>query len=276
MALAADELSLMEQESGLQYELKEGVPILLPQKSALHNEAFDYTAHYQEDSVVYDYFNPPEGKTEAEERRRLHEFILNEIPRGQGWVLDAGCGGGWLAQQLIPSGRPILSADISDINPRKAVKQFPAENHFALVADGNYLPIIPDTLDCIVASEIMEHVPDPAKFISSLYLSLKQGGKLIITTPFNEFIRYSLCVHCNQNTPHNAHLHSFTEKNVRQYIPLGAVVASRVFSAKIITGLRILPMLRWLPFGLFKALDKLMISLSGNRASRLMIVISKP
>lgn len=273
---SADETTLTESESGRKFPVTGGIPHMLPPQSTISNEKFDYTAHYQEDAVVYDYFNPPEGKTEGEERRRLHDFILKEIPRGQGWILDAGCGGGWLAQHLISSGRPIISADISDVNPRKAVEQFRSLNHFALIADGNFLPILPDSLECIVASEIMEHVPDPAQFIASLYRSLRPGGKLIITTPYNEFIRYSLCVHCNRNTPHNAHLHSFTEESVRKFFPPGAIAETRIFSAKIILGLRVLPLLKWLPFGMFKTLDALLIMLSGNRASRLMIVISKP
>ena len=70
----------------------------------------------------------------------------------------------------------------------------------------------PESFDIIVASEIIEHVYDPKMFIDCLLDILKPSGKIIITTPYNEKIPLSLCVHCNQLTPGNAHLHSFNEK----------------------------------------------------------------
>jgi 2-polyprenyl-3-methyl-5-hydroxy-6-metoxy-1,4-benzoquinol methylase len=274
--LSAQEDLLTEPDSGDRFVIKDGIPQLLPPKDEVEQKTFDYAAHYQQDAIDYDYFNPPEGKTEAEERNRLHQFILERIPSGKGWVLDAGCGGGWLANSLLSSGRNIISADISDINPRKALDLLPASNHFALVADANYLPVVSGGLDCIVASEIMEHVPQPAQFAKSLYRALKPGGRLIITTPYNEFIRYSLCIHCNHNTPHNAHLHSFTEKSLPSFVPAGAKAEALVFGSKILSGFRLLPLLKWMPFGLFKLLDKVLVAVSGKRASRLMVLITKP
>ena len=70
-----------------------------------------------------------------------------------------------------------------------------------LIADAYKLPFNPNTLDCIVASEIMEHTFNPEKFISNLLNVLKPGGKIIITTPYDEQINYHLCVHCNHPTP---------------------------------------------------------------------------
>jgi SAM-dependent methyltransferase len=276
LQLSANEDTLTEPDGGDRFEIKDGIPRMLPPKEEVEQKSFDYAAHYQQDAVDYDYFNPPEGVTEKEERHRLHQYILEQIPKGNGWVLDAGCGGGWLAQSLLPSGHRIISADISDINPKKALSLFPAANHFALVADANYLPIKPGILDCIVASEIMEHVPQPGHFTASLYMALKPGGSLIITTPYNEFIRYSLCIHCNHNTPHNAHLHSFTEKSVPSFLPAGARAETYVFGSKVLSGLRLLPALKWLPFGLYKLLDSMLVSVSGKRASRLMVIITKP
>lgn len=278
LLLSKDGQMLTEPESGGQFPVADNIPLLLPPKATRldQEKGFDYAEHYQQDAIHYDYFNPPEGKTEGEERRRLHQFILAQIPAGNGFVLDAGCGGGWLAQHLLPSGRPVISSDISDINPRNALQRFPAPNHFALVADSNFLPLRDNSLDCIVASEIMEHVPEPAKFTASLYRALKSGGKLIITTPYNEFIRYSLCIHCNRNTPHNAHLHSFTEKSIPAIVPKGAAAAPKIFGSKVLTGLRLLPAFSWLPFSLYEALDRFLVAITGKRASRLMVIITKP
>ena len=57
-----------------------------------------------------------------------------------------------------------------------------------------------------------------ALFIEKLIEKLKTGGKLIITTPYNEKLEYYLCVHCNLPTPKNAHLHSFNKQNIKEII----------------------------------------------------------
>ena len=106
----------------------------------------------------------------------------------------------------------------SEIKSSKLVcilKKYPFERHHAIVADVYALPFQTNTFDCIVAAEVMEHTPDPKLFIAHLLRILKPNGTLIITTPFNERIPHSLCVHCNRATPHNAHLHSFDQQKIK-------------------------------------------------------------
>ena len=118
-----------------------------------------------------------------------------------------------------------------------------------LVADVFELPIKANSIDCIVASEIIEHVPDPKRFIACLFEVLKPGGKIIITTPYNELIRTSLCIHCNFETPHNAHLHSFTEKNIFQLLPKVNKVKIQLLNSKLLVKTWVQYLLRFLPTG---------------------------
>ena len=112
----------------------------------------------------------------------------------------------------MPKGVNVYSLDISETNPAKAVKLYPLENHFAIAADSFHLPFTDGSFDCVIASEIIEHIVDPAKFIKELFRVVKKGGQLIITTPYKEKIIYYLCIHCNNKTPAHAHIHSFDEK----------------------------------------------------------------
>jgi 2-polyprenyl-3-methyl-5-hydroxy-6-metoxy-1,4-benzoquinol methylase len=289
MAIAKDFLDILVHPTGktpLQYnaatdqltggadafEVKEQVPILLTKNE---KEGFDYKDHYQADAVAYDYFEEEPNAVSREEINRLHQYILNEIPANTGWILDVGCGGGWLAKSMLGKNRNVISMDISDINPIKAVKNFASPHHFGLVGDVLELPIKPNSIDCIIASEIIEHIVDPKKFIEQLYNVLSPGGKLIITTPYNELIRTSLCIHCNQLTPQNAHLHSFTEKSVKRFFPANVTsYKTKIFNNKILVRFRLQRIFSFLPLPVWRLLDDISIGLT-KKAYRLMIVIEK-
>ena len=223
---------LLATDSDDRFPVKENVPVLLTatvddmlSTTEQHVHAgtqFQYKEHYQNDAVAYDYTEESQHPVEKEEINRLRKNIAANVPENAAWILDVGCGGAWLAKTLVPTGKHVISMDISDINPIKALKNIPDANHHALVADVFELPIKANSIDCIIASEIIEHVPDPKRFMAALYAAVKPGGRLIITTPYNEFIRTSLCIHCNRLTPHNAHLHSFTETTMSKYLPTEA------------------------------------------------------
>lgn len=258
--------------NGDAFEIKQNVPILLT-KNEKHG--FDYKDHYQADAVAYDYFEEEPNPISREEVKRLHQYILNEIPKNTGWILDVGCGGGWLAKSMLGKNRNVISMDISDVNPIKAVRNFSSPNHFGLVGDVLELPIKPNSIDCIIAAEIIEHIVDPKKFLEQLYKALVPDGKLIITTPYDELIRTSLCIHCNQLTPQNAHLHSFTERSVTRFFPDDVTsYKTKRFNNKLLVKLRIQKMLSFLPFGAYRFLDDVSVGMT-KMAYRLMVVIEK-
>ena len=268
------------------FEIKNNVPILLShvvQEELMATEQhkavdskFHYKEHYQQDAETYDYFQETENTIENTEHNRLHEYILAQIPANANWILDTGCGGGWLAKSQTGKGRNVISMDISDINPIKATKNVAYPTHFGLVADVFEMPIKEGSIDCIVASEIIEHVPDPKRFIGALFDVLKPGGKIIITTPYNEKILCSLCIHCNKLTPANAHLHSFTQESIKKFIPAGiSNIKTSVFNNKVLVRLGMQKMLSFLPLPIWKAIDNLANAVTKKRAYRLMLVIEK-
>jgi 2-polyprenyl-3-methyl-5-hydroxy-6-metoxy-1,4-benzoquinol methylase len=248
------------------YQILEGVPILLSENksnnsnSALHeqyNSDFDYTSHYKEDAQQFDYFKEETSAATKEELRRLHQAITHHIPESAELILDVGCGNGWAAKYFLAKGKKVISMDIAPKNPIKVLKENPGINHAAVVADAYYLPFKKNSMDAIIASEIMEHVYDPKLFITSLLEVLKPGGKLIITTPFDEKIEYFLCVHCNKPTPKNAHLHSFNEKNISSFIPSElADYRTETFSNKYVVRLRLNLLMAFLPYALWKIKDR--------------------
>jgi len=270
------------------FEIVENVPILLPSNAeercmevTLGNgikAKFYYVDHYHQDAEVFDYSKAMPDGASQHENRRLHEMILSNIPQGIGNILDVGCGNAWLAAHFANGNNKVavVSMDISLANPLRANKKYPFEKHNAIVADVYALPFRANTFDCIIAAEVMEHTPDPKLFIQNLLRILKPNGTLIITTPFNERIPHSLCVHCNRATPHNAHLHSFDQQKIKALLE-GQVIESwklNTFANKWLVKLRTHGLLQYFPFKAWKAIDKL-ANLLYFKPLRLLLKVTK-
>lgn len=286
LQLDASNQFLIDIISDERFEIKNGVPVLLINsidetlsQSHLHQQSgtqFQYKEHYQNDAEAYDYTASIVNPIEAEEIKRLHQNILSKIPSNAELILDIGCGGAWLAKELVPRGKIVISTDISDINPIKAIQNLPSEHHWGLVADVFDMPIKAQSLDCIVASEIIEHVPNPKLFIEKLFELLKPNGTIIITTPYNEFIRTSLCIHCNRLTPQNAHLHSFNEANLNKMKPQKCnQFEFKVFNSKLLVHTHVQHLLRFLPLKIWNVIDQFALKISKNKAFRIRAVFIK-
>ena len=226
---------------------------------------FNYLDHYKIDAEEFDYFEERSGATEHDERR-VHEYISNLVPKEAVSILDVGCGSAWVAGRFLPKGKKIYSLDISSTNPYKAIRKYPSQSHYGITADSYRLPFPDNTFDCIIASEIIEHVLYPDKFVASLFRTLKPGGTLIITTPYKEVLRYYLCIHCNKKTPVNAHIHSFDE-NILSGLYNGKdleLVKWNTFGNKLLLFLRTYVILQFLPFKLWKLLDGIVSTIYNN------------
>lgn len=218
---------------------------------------FNYIEHYKKDAVEFDYFEERKGATEHDERR-VREYIISKIPKEVNSILDVGCGKGWVAKEFLPKGKTVVSLDISVTNPSIVNKLYLNPKHFALAADSFHLPFNDKSFDCVIASEIIEHVFDPAGFVKELFRVVKKGGRLIITTPYKEKLIYYLCIHCNQKTPANAHIHSFDEMKLESLYSGNNLENFKyeTFGNKILLFLRSYVILQFFPFWMWKMKDK--------------------
>jgi len=285
-SLLYDQVSntLVSIKSGKKFSLIESVPRIILEvnqrilKSGIHREYdsyFNYIDHYQKDAVLSDYSENNLPGITKDEIRRLHESVIKEITEEMSVILDIGCGNGWASKKLIPSGKKVISMDISSDNPVRAVREERHENHAGLIADAYNIPLKEASVDCIIASEVLEHVPDPETLITGLINLLKHKGKLIITVPYDEKIEYNLCVHCNRPTPRFAHLHSFDENNIGRFIlEKGITWKSKRFINKYLLQIRSHVILKFLPFSYWKHIDNLFNSLF-RKPMRLQLVIIK-
>ncbi len=245
------------------YPVQENIPDFIsgqsytaPQ-SALHIQEgtyFHYREHYKADASYFNYSDGDDSAVTREERKRNRQAIIHAVDTNTGIMLDIGCGDGWVAKHFSEKAK-VVSMDLAITNPLKAVQKYRSPHHAGVVADGMFLPFMNGSFDTIIASEVIEHLADPAGFVKGCMQKLKTGGQLILVTPYNEKLRYHICVHCNHPTPESAHLHSFHEKNIKDFLGEWKY-RSVAFNNRYALKMRLYTILSFLPFSLWKMTDK--------------------
>jgi len=106
------------------------------------------------------------------------------------FILDLGCGNGYLANFLIAQGFNAYGTDASAEGIAIA-KQANPDRFFIQDLSTDELPVDLRSLkfDTVIATEVIEHLYDPAGFIGFCKNSLSPGGELILTTPYHGYLK---------------------------------------------------------------------------------------
>lgn len=81
--------------------------------------------------------------------------------------------------------------------------------HIADIREG--LPFKDESVDYVVAGEVIEHMEDPAAFVKELFRIVKKGGYVAISTPFDEISR-------NEKIGGPFHIWSFDKEDFNQLL----------------------------------------------------------
>jgi SAM-dependent methyltransferase len=108
-------------------------------------------------------------------------------------VIDVGCGAGRHAFEAYRRGADVIAfdRDAAEVQGVQTILTAMAEageapasaSAEAVVGDVLVLPYADETFDCVIASEILEHIPDDNAAIAELIRVLKVGGMLAVTVP---------------------------------------------------------------------------------------------
>ncbi len=100
-------------------------------------------------------------------------------------VLDVGCGGGLLAENLARRGAQVTAIDLAP-SMIETARLHAAESGLAIdyrVQDANALAAqAPHSFDVVCCMEMLEHLADPAAFLGVLATLVKPGGALFVST----------------------------------------------------------------------------------------------
>lgn len=108
-------------------------------------------------------------------------------------VLDLGCGAGRHAFELYRRGADVIAFDQDVAELENVAAMFAAMNAENQVPDGAAaqtvsgdalaLPFPDEHFDCVIASEIMEHIPEDEKAMREMVRVVKPGGRVVVTVP---------------------------------------------------------------------------------------------
>ncbi len=160
----------------------------------------------------YTAYDDPVALLRAENRVKF-PWILNKLRAagpGNQRILDVGCGGGFLSNELARQGYSVTGADLSAESLRVARRYDTTGTVRYDVADAYQLPYPDQSFDVVTAMDFLEHVDDPARAIREFSRVLAPGGLFFFHTfnrnPLAHLVVIKLLEWFIKNTPKNMHV----------------------------------------------------------------------
>jgi SAM-dependent methyltransferase len=125
----------------------------------------------------------------ATARLNFVKEILRLIPHERAEVADLGCGAGVILSEILMLKRAWtghgldISCASTDYARRLAKHKGVSERAEFRTGNVTTLPYLDESLSLVIASEVIEHLPQPEILLSEIARVLKPCGKLILTMP---------------------------------------------------------------------------------------------
>jgi SAM-dependent methyltransferase len=112
-------------------------------------------------------------------RNSILREIRKVLPLLSGKLLDIGCGYKPYKSIFLSTKSKVTQYIGMDMNDNRSY-----DNKPEIGWDGKTIPLPSNSVDCAIATEVLEHSPQPDALLAEAYRILKPGGILLITVPF--------------------------------------------------------------------------------------------
>ena len=117
---------------------------------------------------------------------RTGEIIKGVRIRPSHTVVDVGCGDGGFIGFVAGQGAEVIfiDRDAERLAATEArIRKSPARAYRAIHSDCEPIPLEDGIGDLVICTEVLEHVPDPVKFLDEVIRVAKPGAQLLISVP---------------------------------------------------------------------------------------------
>lgn len=160
----------------------------------------------------YSAYDDPVALLRAENKTKF-PWILNKLRTlcdHKGTILDVGCGGGFLSNELARQGYTVTGVDVSPESLKVAAAHDVTGTVKYEVADAFKLPYPDESFDALTAMDFLEHIENPELVIKEFSRVLKPGGLFFFHTfnrnPLSWLVIIKLLEWFVKNTPKNMHV----------------------------------------------------------------------
>jgi SAM-dependent methyltransferase len=196
--------TLVCEKCGISYPIQDGIPMLLsPLLKMALNEGNAKVKYYYLEEERYDWTRDPKALELAYHRYRRWSTWrpISKILKNNDIVLDLGCGTGLITSKFSEQHHAVIAVDLN----RWALSRMNGKPWVAKIqGDGELLPLQDETVNLIVATEMIEHLEAPELAAAELFRICKPGGHVVGTVPSNSQIwkwRQYLSLTCGGGEP---------------------------------------------------------------------------
>ena len=120
--------------------------------------------------------------------RNLRRSVESLVPHATGMLLDVGVSEGPYRALFEPHVEHYVGLEyppsILDKQPELWEMLARVKVLVQVFGDGAHLPVRDGSVDTVLSTEVLEHVPDPQALVVEMARVLRPGGKLLLTVPF--------------------------------------------------------------------------------------------
>ncbi len=144
------------------------------------------------------------------------------LPRNRQSILEVGARRGFITEGLIHLFDQVVALDLQE-PPIRLDRVTPVQGDVQRL-DGHDA----DSFDCVLCSEVLEHVPDITAAARELVRVARH--EILIGVPYQQDLRYAqmTCAGCGRITPAYGHLNRFDEARLRELFAGATLVEKRL------------------------------------------------
>lgn len=216
----------------------------------------NYKNYYEKEGELKDTWGLAKNSPTYYQEMVRYERILQAVGKS-GTVVDFGCGDGYLSGLMASNGLNVISVDLALSRLKKSKAAAKHQNFF--LSNIEFAAIKTGSVDIVVCSEVLEHIPKYENVVKEIYRVLKPGCRAIITVPYKENLKTFVCPHCHKSFHPDGHLHRFDRSNLSETFSMSGfkIRYQKTFRHKLLVQLQYHLKL---PYGFFlRILDRLFI-----------------